>query len=455
MSEMIIDNESAIQYFNQEAEKLLCLLTELKEVEIKGRPLRSIEEEIGITIDESEVQYSSITQVDHEGNEISRHFYIAPDKWIGIDIANYKEVRKLSGNLYKRREVTELISAESLIKVIFQWMKARYVKACGEPSTFMDYLNKSVKEMIRNIKISIPILNLAIDMEFEVGKVKFEYLKKDLFDKIENKLKEKVESKELPEREFTSFISKLRKDHQGKVVGTVNVMAEVDKAVEIAEREVDRAIMALKYLSPHAFSPKIAALFGRKGMTWLPSREIFIFTNELPEIREGLIGNKNYYFKIDKALLTKLKGGGLDKLSELLLKANLTEFEELLFTALYTFTKAISQISYHEKIVFILSALEIIFLKDSGEPIQISVGQRLGFFIDRDPNKRREAVSLISDAYKIRSNYIHHGQENKDHEILCKLQFACWNALNIMINNHDKFKNKQEFMLYIERLIYS
>lgn len=455
MSEKIFENESAIRYFNEEAEKLLFLLAELKEAEGKRRPLRSIEEEIGFTIDKSEVQYSFKTQVDHERNEISRYFCVAPDKWIGIDIVNYKEVRKLSGNLYRKREISDIIGIESLIEIIFEWMKARYISLPSGPLTFMDYLNKSVKEKIRNIKISIPILNLAIDMEFEVGKVKFEYLKKDLFDKIENKLKEKVESKELPAREFASFISKLRKDYQGKVVGTVNVMAEVDKAVEIAEREVDRAIMALKYLSPHAFSPKIAALFGRKGMTWLPSREVFIFTNELPEIREGIIGNQSYYFNIDRTLLIKLKGGGLDKLSELLLKADLTEFEELLFTALYTFTKAISQISYHEKIVFILSALEIIFLKDSGEPIQISVGQRLGFLIDQDPNKRREAVSLIGDAYKIRSNFIHHGQENEDHEILRKLQFACWNALNIMINNHDKYKNKQEFMLYIERLIYS
>ncbi len=190
-------------------------------------------------------------------------------------------------------------------------------------------------------------------------------------------------------------------------------------------------------------------------MTWLPSREVFIFIDQLPEIREGIIGNQSFYFKIDEALLAKLKGAGLDKLSELLLKADLSEFEELLFTALYTFTKAISQIGYHEKIVFILSALAIIFLKDSGEPIQITVGQRLGFFISRDPDKRREAVSLISDAYKIRSNYIHHGQENENYEILRKLQFACFNALNIMINNHDVFKNKTEFMLYIERLIYS
>ncbi len=253
MFEKIIENESALKYFNDEAEKLLNLLTEMKEPERKVHPLRSIEEEMSFTINESEVRYSFRAHVDYEGNEISRYFYIAPDKWIGIDAINYKEVRKLSGNLYKRREFNEIISAESLIKIIFEWLKARYIKTPGEPLTFMNYLNSSIKETIKNVKISIPIINMSIDMEFEVGRVKFEYLKKDLFDKIENNLKEKVESKELPESEFKDFSSKLRKDHQGKVVGTVSVTAEVEKAVEIAEREVDRAIMALKYLSPTRF----------------------------------------------------------------------------------------------------------------------------------------------------------------------------------------------------------
>jgi len=455
MPEKIIENEAAIQYFNEEAEKLLGLLTELKETESRRRPLRSIEEEVSSEFDESEIQYSFKTQVDHEGNEISRHFYIAPDKWVGIDILNYREVKKLSSNLYKRREIIEIISAKSLIKIIFGWMKARYIKATDEPATFMEYLNRSIKDMIGDIKISIPITNLAIDMDFEIGKVKFEFMRKELFDRIENKLKEKVESKEMPESEFRSFISKLRKDHQGKVVGTVNLKAEAEKAVELAEWEVDRAVMVLKYLSPYAFSPKNAALFGRKGMTWLPLRELFVFSNDLPVIHEGIVGNQSYFFKIDENLLAHMKRAGLDRLSELLLKVDLSEYEELLFTSLYTFTKAISQIGYHEKIVFILSALEIMFLKDSGEPIQISVGQRLGFFIDHQPDKRREAVSLINDAYKIRSNFIHHGQKKEDYEIMCKLQYSCWKALNIMINNHDKFKSKQEFMLYLERLIYS
>jgi hypothetical protein len=455
MSENIIENASAIRYFNEEAEKLFGLLVELKEPERKRPPLKSIQEEvISKIIYESEIKNSFIFHVDLQGNETARYFQISSDKWLGIDSEHYHEIRKLSANIYKKREINDRIGKDTLIKIIFEWIKVRISNIREEPLPFMEYLNKSIEQKITNVKISIPIINMAIDLEFEVGKIRFEYMKKELFDEIDTKLKEKVASKEMPENEYTTFVSKLRKDHQGKVVGTISVKAETEKATEIAEKEVDRAIAALKYFSPFAFVSQAAAIFGRKGMTWIPSREIFVFTDTLPTIHQGLIGNQNL-FKIDGVLLAKLKAAGLDKLSELMLKSDLSEFEDLIFTALYTFTKAISQIDFHERLVFILSALEIVLLKDGGEPIQIHVGQRLGFLTSQDPDKRREAVSLVSDGYKIRSNYIHHGQEEENYEILSKLQCACWNALNIMINHHEKFKNKQEFMSYIEKLIYS
>lgn len=454
MSENIIENVSAIKYFNEEAEKLLGLLVEMKKTEIKRPSLKSVQEEVLLSIDESEIEYSFKAQVDHEGNETARYFQISIDKWLGIEGDNYKEVNKIFANLYKKREIYDRIGKETIIKTIFDWIKMRCVSTQEDSVSFVEYLNKSI-QMIENIKISIPIVNMVIDLEFEIGKVRFEYMKKELFDEIDAKMMEKVVSKEMPKNEYMEIVTKLRKDHQGKVVGTISVKAENEKAIEIAEKEVDKAIAALKYFSPFAFTPTSAAIFGRKGMTWIPSREIFIFNDTLPTIHQGLIGNQSLLFKIDVVLFTKLKAAGLDKLSEMILKSELSDFEELIFTALFTFSKAISQINFHERLIFILSALEIVFLKDSGEPIQIHVGQRLGFFNSPDPSRRREAVSIVNDGYKIRSNYIHHGQESENCEILSKLQRACWNALNIMINHHEKFKNKQEFIEYIERLIFS
>ena len=202
-------------------------------------------------------------------------------------------------------------------------------------------------------------------------------------------MNEAVNNGEMAEKECTHYIDKLRKDYQGKVVGTVQVIAEKDRAIEKAEKEVDRSIMALKYFSKQATSPMSAALFGRKGMTWLPSREPFVFEDDIPDTIEETFATINNCLYIDNALFNLMTSAGLDKLSKILLKNAVTEFEELIITALYTFTKAISQVNYHDKIVFILSALEIVFLKDSGEQIQMSSGQRLGFCIHRDPQKTR------------------------------------------------------------------
>ena len=88
---------------------------------------------------------------------------------IGIDINDYINVRNLFGKLYKRKEIAGLISSKSLIELIFQWLKARYMKSTIEPEKFTEYLEVKISELVRNEKISIPIVNMAIDTEIVVG----------------------------------------------------------------------------------------------------------------------------------------------------------------------------------------------------------------------------------------------------------------------------------------------
>lgn len=451
----IIESLNAIKYFNEEAENLLKLLVEMKEPELISKPLRSIQEEVIQEINEREILYSFITQVDKNGNETGRYFNISKDKWLGIDSDNYEKIEKMHKNLYKRQGINRHIGKKALLEILFEWMKVRVIGSQKEQLPFTEYLNKSFSGMVKDQKISIPIINMAIDLEFSIGNVKFEYMNKQLFDEIEVKMKENVNNIGNTERNISEEISSLRKKYQGKVVATVNVFAETEKAIEIAEKEVDRAIAVLKFYSPSAFALRASALFGRKGLIQLPIRELFIFSDSLPTIHQGFVGNQSYVFKIDRALLGKLEAIGFTKLSGLISDRELSSFEELILSALYMFTKAISYIEYHEKIVFVLSALEIVLLKDSGEPIQIHVGQRLGFLINKSPEERKRIVDMVGKAYSIRSNYIHHGRENEDNDVLIKLQRGCWSMLNIMIQNHDKFKGKDEFVNFIENLIYS
>lgn len=423
MPENIFKNASAIAYFNEAAEKLLGLLVEMNELDKTTHIIRSVQEEPIPKIDESEISYSFKGLIDPKGRETARYFHVSEDRWLGIDGDNYQEVVKISANLIKRQEIRDHIGQETLLEMIFEWLKDKTSDDSAKHLLFIDYLERSIAQKIENIRLSIPIINMEIDIEFNVGKVRFEFLKRGLFDEIEAKLKERVESKEITVDELKTIVASLRKDYQGKVVGTINVDAELTKAIEIGEKEIERAIVALKYYSPFALFPWTSAFFGRKGMTWQPLREVLTFTDSVPIIHQALVGKQSYVFKIDGYVLDKIRAAGLDKLSGMLLKNDLTEFEDLTFNALFTFTKAISYVGFHEKLIFILSALEIVLLK-GGEPIQINVGQRLGFLTSMSPEERRKVVSLISEAYDIRSKYIHHGRENENYELLNKLQRA-------------------------------
>lgn len=451
---MLIEEKKAIEYFNKEAGEILKLLSPYKEQRIPGRPPKSVSHQITASIDEKEIEPRVKSLVDIEGKEISRYFFIKPGYWIGLDLINYKKFEKLINQLCKRKNIGRVISEKALKSISFSWLKERHCKSINESTTFIQYFESVLQKYVKEFKLSIPIDYLAIDDPFEVGKVKFEYLTKDLFDKIEMKLKEGIKMNKATPEDVQSATKKLRKKYQGSVVTTHIVTAEEEKAIELAVEETEKALSLLRFFSPSALYPKVKANFGRKGIANVPCDYVFIFENEIPRITERVAGEGRIGFATNQPILRRMFQLGLTKLSELLKTENITEFEELIFNAIYTFSKALSYLNFHEKLVFILSSAEIVFLKGN-EPIQHSVGQRLGFFVFDDAQKRKGVVNLVKDAYEIRSKFLHHGHFSYDYHLLSELQLTIWKALRNMIFLTDKFKEKKDFIGYIEDIIYS
>jgi len=61
-------------------------------------------------------------------------------------------------------------------------------------------------------------------------------------------------------------------------------------------------------------------------------------------------------------------------------------------------------------VIYILVALESIFLKDTNEPIQDAISLRMAYMQDVSVEKRRGMMSNVDAVYKLRSSFIHHGR---------------------------------------------
>lgn len=57
-----------------------------------------------------------------------------------------------------------------------------------------------------------------------------------------------------------------------------------------------------------------------------------------------------------------------------------------------------------------LTVLESLLLKDGNEPIQKSLGERMAVLVGRTVDERLAVIKNVTDTYRLRSQFIHHGQ---------------------------------------------
>jgi hypothetical protein len=332
---------------------------------------------------------------------------------------------------------------------MFKWIEDRYKGSVSQSKTFIDHLISSSENDIKEYKVSIPISFLFIQAPFIIGKVTFEFFAIDFFDELEAHLKT------FNQNDNTEGFKKFRKKYQGVVFASTSIIAEQEKAVELAIQETEKALMVLRLLSPTTYIPQIPSYFGRMGFTHVPISHCFIFADKFPIVKESVAVKSDFNLKVNSEDLNMMKLGGLDYLSQLISKSDPNEFERLLLNSISIFTKGIVSSDLQDKFVFSLASIETLLLADSSEPIQHSVGLRLAFGASRSREERKQIIQLVKRAYTIRSSYLHHGKASSDMGVLTGLQHTIVTALRNIMMNSSRFSNQAQLIDFIENMILS
>ena len=143
---------------------------------------------------------------------------------------------------------------------------------------------------------------------------------------------------------------------------------------------------------------------------------------------------------------------GLSVFHDLLIKQDKSEYEDMVLYVLTIYSKAPIARELPDKLLFIFTCLETMLLKDQSEPLQQNVAERMALFIETTVQGRRDVIKQYKDAYVLRSQYIHHGQRPsaKDIRALQPFFMSVWRFLLLACGNHQRFKNKLEFIEHIE-----
>ncbi len=439
-------HEKAVEALNQRAEELLLKLT-VRPV-VPEPPRKKVENSLRhlhmITLTEKDISNLNVISgsVDGLGRRKSYEFFLNSE-WVGLYGEDYllfwKEVERLTA----RPEFREIATEECIEKLWFQWFQERYKIKDGDP--FYPFFANALAQEIVPLKIAIPIEHFAIQSPFNIGRIRFEYLKKEDLDQFSAFLAPQIDNGTTLE----NIVTDMRKRYQGKVLATITVTAEREKGIEIAYRETEVSLSVLRLFSHSVYYPEVVCLTEVRGKVLTPMKDLLILKLPVIEaIRRTDIETETRW-DIPDFLLDEYRKMGLPLFETLILKieADRTDLEKKLISCLSLFSRSVCSAAFHDKVVYMLVTLESLLLANQSEPIQSSIGPRLAYLVTKDISERKKVIAVVKECYDIRSRYLHHGKTDSEGlDKLRDLQTYIQTALRNVVVNIEKITSKSQLI---------
>lgn len=236
--------QQAIDHYNHKADELLFQLEILKPASSPDTISSSNSHLYTQTVEAKDIANLSISSIDGFGDMKSKYFHTAKGQ-VGLDGNNYEECRKIIEELSWKNGIKEIVSYDYIHACIFEWFSKKYTGEIKQSTQFLSYLATSLDEVIKEYKIAIPISFLSIEKGFNIGKIEFDFFKENLFDEYEeNFINNATNENEI--KMMKQAIINLRKKYQGKVSANITLIAEQNKAIEIAKEETENSLTILK-----------------------------------------------------------------------------------------------------------------------------------------------------------------------------------------------------------------
>lgn len=127
-----------------------------------------------------------------------------------------------------------------------------------------------------------------------------------------------------------------------------------------------------------------------------------------------------------------------------------SDFQELLLGALIHYSKSVLKADPSERLLYVVTALESLLIKDSGEGILQNLRERLAVMMAPELDARLAAMDRISRVYDIRSKFVHTALPVQDLAVLSEFVQEAWTAMFFLLNNYDKWASKLEFLRFVD-----
>jgi len=364
---------------------------------------------------------------------------------LGLIDEGYKTLTKLATQLQTTAVLRDTVTVEFVRDLVFDWV-ARYHGHSDSPS-LTEFVVQEASVNIKDYEIWIPIHQFYLEKPLSIGGVVFQAVTGSMMEVWQAKAKAQGPENEVFAQEF---VNRVRSRIQGCAAASVSVRAEKKRAMEIARLRTKRAVAFLRFFSPVNWTPKRRSYCVPLGSENVEqATELFIENGKILNRTRGILDGSQKGWVLANTLLDEFPGL-LTQLSRLLAEEKLTGYQETLRDALLLYSRHSLAAEPADKLVYIMVALESVLIQNETEPITKNLGERMAFPIGKDVVGRRAVIVNVSETYKLRSRFVHHGDSIGDLETLSTFMINAWTCLHNLIFHQDRLSTKEELITTLE-----
>jgi hypothetical protein len=220
--------------------------------------------------------------VDMFGRQVSAYFFRGQKRY-GLSGEAYQELRRTADQALKAPALRRTVSRRFVEECVFDWCDQHF--GVEAPPSLADYLVSRAAAQIRQFSIWVPIANLEVEKEFEIGPVGIRTITKQMLDDQEQiALKYSPHQAEDIKEGFADWRRKL----QGRASAVCIIEAERRHAINKGLELADATIGLLRLYSVAAYTPWLISPCAILGSEFLPSTTTLAFEGDTFSVTQQL-----------------------------------------------------------------------------------------------------------------------------------------------------------------------
>lgn len=442
-------HEDARESFNTRARELLKLAatsSRLRRRGVRREAEFSPDYHVAGRIDRGDVlgEPKAVT-VDAAGRAVSRSIMIRGEQR-ELDEDRYRELSALVSSIRRAISRDALVSEELIEDGIVDWMQ--FSLRTDDAPPMMNHLLGILERDVGDHEIWVPIACLHIQSPLRIGEVVIEQLE---WSAISTWLDSAGSGDPLRAEGISKFRERLSRKIRGLAVAKTRVFGDAISADAVAVQRAEEVCSILRLFHPSALIAQQKSHCTVLGRENAESRiSIRVESGVCVGLVDGYLNNAPVGWHLSDSTIQAMRAMGLAGLIAICEKTSRTELESALLDSLRLYSRVTLVSDIADKLVYLLSSIESLFLKNQSEPIQQNLGERIAFLIGRELEDRRRIVAAIRSAYSLRSRSLHHGIRDVDPREVEAAMSIAWNALLSVIAVCEQASSRDEFLTRLD-----